>query len=251
VVTDVPEASHATSSRQLITVAVNPFRTHAALEGLAQRTSHQSPPAVPRQTSACIAAGSSRMTTSRPGAILPCILAVKIGPRPNSAADHRPADPVARRPASVRVAVATPDRGRLADHAACQRWARLLAPTGVLAVVLSPDRRPDEPTLVVAAAVGAGLTYLQRFAPLFVVSTPPAVPACAGRPLVHPRELPEGRRPVALPVSGGRPVRQVIDVLLTPGHRRGQAVPHPGAAARAGARGGDHRPRSGLSPGAR
>ncbi len=43
-----------------------------------------------------------------------------------------------------------------------RRWPQLLTPTGILAVVLPPTRAPHDPAAVVAAAVGAGLTYLQH-----------------------------------------------------------------------------------------
>jgi modification methylase len=62
---------------------------------------------------------------------------------------------------------APPTGARAADHdtsstdqVAC--WAQQLRPAGVLAVVLAPSRTPDEPAAVVAAATGAGLTYLQH-----------------------------------------------------------------------------------------
>ena len=43
-----------------------------------------------------------------------------------------------------------------------RRWPHLLAPAGVLAVVLPPTRAPGDPAAVIAAAAGAGLTYLQH-----------------------------------------------------------------------------------------
>ena len=43
-----------------------------------------------------------------------------------------------------------------------RRWPHLLGPTGILAVVLPPTRAPGDPAAIVAAAVGAGLTYLQH-----------------------------------------------------------------------------------------
>lgn len=42
------------------------------------------------------------------------------------------------------------------------RWAESLAPRGTLAVVLPPGRPPHQPAAVIAAAVGAGLAYLQH-----------------------------------------------------------------------------------------
>lgn len=48
------------------------------------------------------------------------------------------------------------------DGAAWRRWHRLLSPAGVLAVVLPESRGPSDPAMVVAAAVGAGLAYLQH-----------------------------------------------------------------------------------------
>ena len=69
-----------------------------------------------------------------------------------------------RRPApgSVDLIAATPDRSGPPDAGACRRWAHLLTPAGVLAVVLTPGLLPDQPAGVVAAAVGAGLSYLQH-----------------------------------------------------------------------------------------
>ena len=42
------------------------------------------------------------------------------------------------------------------------RWAAWLTPRGILAVVLPPGRPPQQPAAVIAAAVGAGLAYLQH-----------------------------------------------------------------------------------------
>lgn len=42
------------------------------------------------------------------------------------------------------------------------RWAAWLTPRGILAVVLPPGRSPQQPAAVIAAAVGAGLAYLQH-----------------------------------------------------------------------------------------
>ena len=42
------------------------------------------------------------------------------------------------------------------------RWAAWLTPRGILAVVLPPGRPPQQPASVIAAAVGAGLAYLQH-----------------------------------------------------------------------------------------
>jgi hypothetical protein len=74
-----------------------------------------------------------------------------------------------RRPASgtVDLLVVTPPAAADAtpvDGGAEQarRWARLLSPAGVLAVVLPPSRGPAEPAAVVAAAAGAALGYLQH-----------------------------------------------------------------------------------------
>ena len=84
--------------------------------------------------------------------------------------------------------------------------------------------------------------WVVRFTPLFVEAARP-VPAHPWGPVVRRRDVCEGRRQVALPVPGGRPVR--------PGHRRagvtqagqesGPAVLHPGAGRRHLADGGDHR----------
>jgi len=81
--------------------------------------------------------------------------AAELGRRPPTLSRHPAAG-------SVSLVTATPGQHQPAGPDAYRRWARLLTPTGVLAVVLSPDRPPDQPTLVVAAAAGAGLSYLQH-----------------------------------------------------------------------------------------
>ena len=109
-----------------------------------------------------------------------------------------------------------------------RRWPQLLAPTGVLAVVLPPTRAPGDPAAVVAAAAGAGLTYLQHAVavlwPLHDDHLDPAthadsVPLARGElpaahadvllftpgqfpgPEAHPDTDPDGR-PAARPSSG-------------------------------------------------
>ena len=95
--------------------------------------------------------------------------AARLGRRPAPrTAGHRPAagsvdllvltPPTASPTASPASEGSTP----APDGAAWRRWTRLLSPTGVLAVVLPESRGPSDPAMVVAAAVGAGLTYLQH-----------------------------------------------------------------------------------------
>ena len=71
----------------------------------------------------------------------------------------------------------------------------------------------------------------------------PPAPARHRRPLVRRRGLRQGRRPLAVPVPGGRPVRpghRRHDVRPA-GHRRRPPVLHPSVKVRPGAGGGDHR----------
>lgn len=90
--------------------------------------------------------------------------AVRLGRRP-------PARGRSRRAAagSVDLLVLTPAAGGPAigdpvgtGSGLWRRWPQLLAPAGVLAVVLPPTRAPGDPAAVIAAAAGAGLTYLQH-----------------------------------------------------------------------------------------
>lgn len=82
--------------------------------------------------------------------------------------DRRPpARTAGRRPApgSVDLLLVTPPgTGDTdpSDGGVWRRRARLLTPTGTLAVVLAPTRAPGDPAAVVAACVGAGLDYLQH-----------------------------------------------------------------------------------------
>jgi transposase, IS6 family len=56
--------------------------------------------------------------------------------------------------------------------------------------------------------------WVQRFTPA-AGRRRPIRPPRTGRPVVHRRDLREGQRSLALRLSGHRPVRQVIDVLLS------------------------------------
>ena len=112
-------------------------------------------------TGTVLAAGGSAHLLAR--------TAARLGRRPAPrTAGHRPAagsvdllvltPPTAGPTASPAVEGRTPGP----DGAAWRRWTRLLSPAGVLAVVLPESRGPSDPAMVVAAAVGAGLTYLQH-----------------------------------------------------------------------------------------
>lgn len=99
--------------------------------------------------------------------------AARLGRRPAPrTAGHRPAagsvdllvltPPTASPTASSAASPAAEGRTPGPDGAAWRRWTRLLSPAGVLAVVLPESRGPSDPAMVVAAAVGAGLIYLQH-----------------------------------------------------------------------------------------
>ena len=87
-----------------------------------------------------------------------------------------------------------------------RRWPRLLTPTGILAVVLPPTRAPGDPALVIAAAVGAGLTYLQHAVavlwPLHEDHLDPTHPDLAGQAR---GELPAAHADVLLFTPGRSP----------------------------------------------
>lgn len=88
-----------------------------------------------------------------------------------------------------------------------RRWPQLLAPAGILAVVLHPTRAPGDPAAVIAAAAGAGLTYLQHaIAVLWPLHAdhldPPRHPGCddPGR-----GELPAAHADVLMFIPGPSP----------------------------------------------
>jgi hypothetical protein len=85
-----------------------------------------------------------------------------------------------------------------------RRWPHLLAPTGILAVVLPPARAPGDPAAVVAVAVGSGLSYLQHaVAVLWPLHDDHLDPP------THPDRVEPGR--------GGLPAAHADVLLFTPG----------------------------------
>ena len=104
------------------------------------------------------------------------------------------------------------------------RWPQLLTLTGVLAVVLPPTRSPGDPAAVVAAAVGAGLSYLQHaIAVLWPLHedhlAPPTHPDGAGPDGAEPGRAEPGR--AELPAAHA-------DVLLFTRSPEPEDAPDPG-----------------------
>jgi hypothetical protein len=135
--------------------------------------------------------------------------------------DRRPPSHGANRwaaPGSIDLLVITlPDSDRGAtgpdDGGVWRRWPQLLTRTGILAVVLPPTRAPGDPAAVVAAAVGAGLSYLQH---VIAVLWP-----------LHENHLdrPPGHRSGG-PAGGGLPAAHADVLLFTP--RSFSSDPEPG-----------------------
>jgi hypothetical protein len=110
------------------------------------------------------------------------------------------------RPGSVDLLVITPpatDVGTRQDGTGLwRRWSQLLAPTGMLAVVLAPTRAPGDPAAVVAAATAADLAYLQHIVAILWPLHDDHLDPPHGHP--HPAETPGGQAEMDAP-HGGAP----------------------------------------------
>ncbi len=121
------------------------------------------------------------------------------------------------------------------DHADAtgvwRRWGALLSPGGILAVVLPPGRPPQQPAAVVAAAVGAGLAYLQHIP---TVLWTPGEDHLTPSPSLDCDVLTQLWRPDDAPIGDLLPAH--ADVLLFTAHPGADPLPPPRSDSPAGIR---------------
>ena len=98
-----------------------------------------------------LSVGGSAAVVGRVAARLDCRTPAELSRRRRSQTGPQP---------SVDLLIVT--RGTSGGRGDWPRWAAWLTPRGILAVVLPPGRPPQQPAAVIAAAVGAGLAYLQH-----------------------------------------------------------------------------------------